>query len=59
MNDLRSFFRGQEAEDIYGGSLGELLCEKADEGVQVCECLYVCVVFTFDCVCRVCECVIV
>eukprot|EP00088_Acartia_fossae_P036456 TRINITY_DN3767_c0_g1_i10.p1 TRINITY_DN3767_c0_g1~~TRINITY_DN3767_c0_g1_i10.p1 ORF type:complete len:833 (-),score=154.58 TRINITY_DN3767_c0_g1_i10:667-3165(-) len=28
-------FRGQEAVDIYSGSLGELLCEKADEGVQI------------------------
>lgn len=28
-------FRGVEAHDIYDGTLGELLCRKADEGVQV------------------------
>jgi len=28
-------FRGVEAQEIYGGTLGELLCQKADEGVQV------------------------
>jgi len=28
-------FRGEEAQEIYGGTLGELLCQKADEGVQV------------------------
>ena len=28
-------FRGQEAVDIYGGTLGELLCKKADQGVNV------------------------
>jgi len=28
-------FRGQEAIDIYGGTLGELLCRKADQGVEV------------------------
>jgi hypothetical protein len=27
--------RGVEAQDIYSGTLGELLCRKADEGVQV------------------------
>jgi len=28
-------FRGEEAISIYGGTLGELLCRKADEGVEV------------------------
>merc|ERR1712106_168083 len=28
-------FRGEEAVSIYGGTLGELLCRKADEGVEV------------------------
>lgn len=28
-------FRGNEAVDIYGGTLGELLCRKADQGVEV------------------------
>jgi len=28
-------FRGREAVDIYGGTLGELLCRKADQGVEV------------------------
>jgi len=28
--------RGQQAREVYGGTLGQLLCEKADEGVQVC-----------------------
>jgi len=28
-------FRGQQAREVYGGTLGQLLCEKADEGVQV------------------------
>ena len=28
-------FRGQEAVEIYGGTLGELLCRKADQGVEV------------------------
>jgi len=27
--------RGQEAVEIYGGTLGELLCKKADQGVRV------------------------
>jgi len=28
-------FRGEEAVSIYGGTLGELLCRKADQGVEV------------------------
>jgi len=28
-------FRGAEAQEIYNGTLGDLLCRKADEGVQV------------------------
>lgn len=28
-------FRGEEAQSIYNGTLGELLCRKADEGVEV------------------------
>jgi len=28
-------FRGADAQNIYGGTLGELLCQKADEGVQI------------------------
>jgi len=28
-------FRGEEANTIYGGTLGELLCEKADEGLEI------------------------
>ena len=27
--------RGEDALNIYGDTLGRLLCEKADEGVQV------------------------
>ena len=29
--DAPRLFRGQEAIDIYGGTLGELLCRKADQ----------------------------
>jgi len=28
-------FRGEEAQSIYGGTLGELLCRKADQGVEI------------------------
>ena len=34
-NYLARLLRGQEAVEIYGGTLGELLCKKADQGVKV------------------------